>query len=192
MITREDLNSKNSQEIQDMLQADIQKYVVELESIESEEELLQREQEIMKFMNENDARMKDVKYALPSECTFDKQCFSKEKVSEFIVDILEKQEVEWSYTLGLYEMVRLWKDKNLKEIQYHAYDSVLRLLGGVKYKGFQEWKKILVVNEFLVHCHEEYVRDYGYIIYLSQLHNAILEGLKKLNGEVEPETTSEQ
>lgn len=179
MITRTDLNGKTPQEVENMLQEDIQAYAVSLESLGSEEDLLAREQELVHLMDVNDERIKTVMYSLPENCTFDNQTFSREKVASYIVDLLDKSEVEWSYTLGMYQMVQLWKNKELTEIQYNAYDSILRLLGGLKYKGFESWKKILIVNEFLSGCHEEYVRDYGYMVYLSQLHNAVLELLKK-------------
>lgn len=179
MITRTDLNDKTLQEVENMLQEDIQTYTVSLESLESEGDLLAREQEIIQLMNANDERIKTVMYSLPENCTFDNQIFSREKVASYIVDLLDKSEVEWPYTLGMYQMVQFWKNKELTEIQYNAYDSILRLLGGLKYKGFESWKKILIINEFLSSCHEEYSRDYGYMVYLSQLHNAVLESLKK-------------
>jgi hypothetical protein len=187
MITRENLNGLSPQEIQDLLDANLQEYAVNVLELQEEENILEKEQEVIKLMEENDIRMKLVTYKLADEVNFDGQVYKKETVQGFIADLLDTQEVEWSYTLGLYEMMKVWKNKELQEIQYHAYDSTLRVLGGLKYKGFMAWKKILTINEFLSSCHEEYTRDYAYIVYLSQIHNTLLEALKKFNP-VEEET----
>ena len=154
MITREDLNGKSMQEVQEMLEKSNQEYIVEIASL-TEEEILQREQELMKTMEGYDGYLKNV-----------------------------TQDVEWSYTLGMYEMVKLWKNKDLTSITYSAYDSTLRVLGQLKYKSFENWKRILAINEFLGSCHDEYVMDTNYMIYLSQTHNALIDALKKFNPDV--------
>ena len=130
-------------------------------------------------MDENDMRLKATEYDVPESCTFNDMIYDAKTASSYIVSFINTQEVDWNYTLGLYELVKLWKDKNLKTIKYHAYDSTLRILGQCKYKGSENWKRILVVNTFLGSCHEEYVRDTAYMIYLTSLHNVLLDALKK-------------
>lgn len=189
MITREDFIGKTSQEIQDMMTKDVDAFGAEFCETASEEDLLNKEQELIKLMDDNKAYIDSVTYAVAADCTFDNQVFNKETAAGYIVDFLDSQEVEWSYTLGLYDLVKMWKNKTLETITYGAYDSTLRILGQLKFKGSAAWKKILVVNAFLSNCHEEYIKDTAYIIYLSQLHNTVLEGLKRFNPEPDTEET---
>jgi hypothetical protein len=56
-------------------------------------------------------------------------------------------------------------------------------LGGLKYKGREQWRKILTINAFLSSCHDEYVKDTSYMIYLSSLHNVVIDALKKFHPE---------
>lgn len=191
MIKRDDLAGKTQQEIEAMLDADIQAYVVEVMEIADTTTILEKEKGIMALMEENDARLKTVEYTIPDDCTFDNQNFNKKTISDYIVDFINTQEVDWNYTLGLYELVKIWKNKDLEKIKYPAYDSTLRILGQCKYKGFESWKKIMAINAFMNKCHDEYVRDTAYMIYLSTLHNALLDAMKKLE-EPASEPTNEE
>ena len=51
-------------------------------------------------------------------------------------------------------------------------------------------RKILAVNEFLSSSHNDYVRDTAYMIYLSNLHNVVIDALKKFNPEIQEESTA--
>lgn len=182
MITREELNEKTQQEIKEMLEADVQAYAVQVSEIASEEEVLALEKELIEKMQANDQVLRDTFYDIPEDCSYDHQVYNKKTVCEYIVDFINTQEVEWSYTLGLYELVKVWKyNKDLANIQYHVYDSTLRILGQVKYKGYETWKKILVVNEYLSSCHDNYVRDTSYMLYLSHMHNVLIDALKSFS-----------
>jgi hypothetical protein len=179
MINRDEFAGKGQKEIELMCESDIQTFVLEVNELSTQEEILNLEKEIEKAMDENDARLKATEYDVPESCTFNDMIYDAKTAASYIVSFINTQEVDWNYTLGLYELVKLWKDRNLKTIKYHAYDSTLRILGQCKYKGFENWKRILVVNTFLGSCHEEYVRDTAYLIYLSSLHNVLLDALKK-------------
>lgn len=192
MFKRKDLIEKSTQEIQDMLEKDIQAYAVEVETVETKEEILDREKELMVLMNENEEYLKTLTYNLPIEATFDGQTFGKKVLCEYIVDFLNTQELEWSYSLGMFELVKLWKTKDLNEVSYHAFDSTLRVLGQCKYRGFEMWRKILAVNEFIKILHSDYVRDTTYMIYLSSLHNTLVDALKKFETPVEDSPTEEE
>ena len=179
MVTREELTGKTQQEIEKMLDTDVQAFAAEVMEMADESTIINKEQEIMALMDENDARLKVVEYDVPNDCVFDNQNFNKQTVCKYIIDFINTQEVDWNYTLGLYDLVNIWKNKDLTKIKYHIYDSTLRILGQCKYKGYESWKKIMVVNSFMSKSHEDYVRDTAYVIYLSALHNTLLEALKK-------------
>jgi hypothetical protein len=123
---------------------------------------------------------------LGNSATYEDEVYKKSNIVDNIVYFLNKNEVEWSYTLGLYQLVKLWKS-NADTITYEAYDSTLRILNQTKYKGFKEWTDILVINEFLSSCHAEYVRDTSYLIYLAQLHNTLIDRLKMVSPVVIPD-----
>lgn len=123
MVKKEDLLGKTQQEIQELLENDVKCFSVELEELVDEEEVLNKEQEIMQLMNDNDAYLKTVNYELAESCIYDNCAYNKKTVCDFIADFIGSQEVEWSYSLGMYELVKLWKNKDIKTIQYHAYDS---------------------------------------------------------------------
>lgn len=186
MIKREELAGKNQQEVQALLESHIQEFRVTMEEMAEEAEVLAKEEEIMQLMNENDAHLRTVVYPVSEEVTFDGTTVNKKTACGMIVDFIATQEVEWSYTLGLFELCKIWKAMP-ETIQYHAYDSTLRILGGMKYKGMESWRKILTVNEFLSSCHEEYMRDTSFMLYLSNLHNIVIDALKKFNPGVEEE-----
>ena len=189
MIKREELIDKSQSEIQALLEADVNKFVVEVKEIAEESEVIAKEEEIMVLMNENDAHLKSVAYPVADQGEYDGQVYNKETMCRTIADFISTQEVEWSYTLGLYELYKIWKNVP-KTIQYHAYDSTLRILGGQKFKGIESWRKILAVNEFLSSSHNDYVRDTAYMIYLSNLHNVVIDALKKFNPEIQEESTA--
>lgn len=179
MIKREDLTGKNQQEIQEMLEIDLQTFANEVASLE-ESEVIAKEEELMVDMQDNDEYLRGVSYQVQEDCMFDDTVYTSDTVSKQIAEIIETNEVEWNYTLGLYELSKFWRNKPTV-VQYHTYDSTVRILGSMKYKGREQWKKILTVNQFLSSCHEEYVRDTAYMIYLSNLHNVIIDALKKFN-----------
>lgn len=178
MIKREELNEMSQPEFQALMEEDLQRYAAELESLDKDE-ILSREQELIVLMSDAEENLKNVKYNLPTEATFDGQLFSKKVLCEYIVDFVNTQEVEWSYSLGLLELVKLWKNKDLESVSYHVYDSTLRILGQCRYRGYDAWRKILAVNEFLGGCHEAYVRDASYTIYLASIHNELIKALEE-------------
>lgn len=186
MVKREDLVGKNQQEIQLILESEIQKFVVEVGELNDEAEVIAKEEELMAAMNANDEHLKSVVYKVAEKCEFDGSIYNADTVCKQIAEMIENNEVEWSYTLGLYDLSKLWRAAP-EVIQYHAYDSTLRILGSMKYKGRDQWRKILTINNFLGSCHEEYMKDTAYMLYLSNLHNVVIDALKKFNPDVTDE-----
>lgn len=192
MIKREDLNGKERDEIVKLMETDIAEYTALAETKESEDELLEMEKDIMLAMDEYKEYMAGVEYELPEDCVYDNQNFTKKTISDMIVKFLETQEVSWEYVQGLYDLCKIWKNKEMVKISYGAYDSTLRILNTVKYKGMDNWRNILAINAFVSKCHLEYAMDTSYTIYLSKLHNALLDAMKKFNPETEMITEQAQ
>lgn len=198
MIKRDELVGKNNEEMSQMLEADIQAYTAHVLTIDTKEACLEEEKTLIDAINEFETSLKTVEYSLADGATFDNQNFNRKTMNSFVVDSLNLTEVEWSYTLGIYELIKLWETKDLEKVPYHAYDSTLRVLNTCKFRGKEQCKKILAVNVYLSNCHTEYVADTSYMIYLSSLHNALVEQINSFDkvedGDVEEvlETTSEE
>ena len=184
MITREDLNGKTGEEITKLLEADIAEYTALVDAIETEEELLDKEKDLMLIMDEYEAYMKNVEYELDDRCTFDGQEYTKKAVFDKIISFLDNQELAWEHVYGVYNLIKIWKNKDVEKISYGAYDSTLRILKTLKYRGFENWKSIQTINEYLSNCHLEYARDTSYIIYVSKLHNAVIDAQEKFHPKV--------
>lgn len=177
MITRQDLNGKTLQQIQQELQVDCMNYQAQAEQM-SMEELNNAEAELVTIMNDYDAQLTNTTYELAKSIEFGGEKYTKNLISKLIVDFVNRIEVDWQYSLGMYELVRLWQGVD-KKITYKEYDSTLRILGQVKYKGYDDWKNILAVNEYLMVPQEAYARDNIYVAYLAELHNVILNKMKE-------------
>ena len=181
MIKREDLIGKVGEELGKMLEEDIQAYQAHVLTIETKEEALKEEESLIDAINAFEAPLKDVHYNLQEGCTYDNQVFNRKTMNSYVVDCLNLVEVEYSYTLGIYELVKLWETKDLDKIQYHAYDSTLRVLQQCKFRGKDQCKKILAVNTYLSGNHADYVSDTSYMIYLSSLHNALVDQINSFD-----------
>lgn len=191
MIKREDLIGKVGEELGKMLEEDIQTYQAHVLTIETKEEALKEEESLIDAINAFEATLKDVHYNLQEGCTYDNQVFNRKTMNSYVVDCLNLVEVEYSYTLGIYELVKLWETKDLDKIQYHAYDSTLRVLQQCKFRGKDQCKKILAVNTYLSGNHADYVSDTSYMIYLSSLHNALVDQINSFDKPVEEEAADE-
>lgn len=186
-MTRNDLTGKTYKEIEALLEGELAVFSEEINTIESEEILAEKEQDVINELEEYDKYLDTVTYDLPKECEYNGEHYTKNDVAKAIIYSLNKMEVEFQYSLGMYQLVKMWKDKDFSKISYKAYDSTLRCLNGLKYKGFTEWQDILAINEFMSKCHESYKTDLAWLIFLSTKHNTILDREKLLNVVEEPQ-----
>ncbi len=187
-MTKEFLKEKSLQEVAAAFDEELEQYTKQVNAVEDVEELKKMEEEVIKEQDSVNAYLKDLKYTLQPEVAFDGTVYSLSQIAGKIIYFLNKKEVEWKYTYGLYELVKFWKSNSPTEITYGAYDSTLRLLNQVTFRGFTEWKDILAINEYMKSSHENYSKDTSWVIFCSEKHNAILDRMKQLeqvNSEVE-------
>lgn len=175
MIDIKTLKTKTYKEVAEELEKALEEFKNELSEISDVEVLNKKEEELMEEQKEADKYIKSVSYELPEAAEYDGERFTKNAVARLIVEFLNRSEVDWQYTLGLFQLVNMWKSKDLKTIDYGAFDSTLRLLNQLKFKGYTDWRNILAVNEYLKGCHEPYSIDTSYMIFLSQKHQAIMD-----------------
>jgi hypothetical protein len=185
MIKREDFNGKTYDEMLAAMQADLVTYSDTVAAFNTIDECDAEEQVLMGSMDEVQAKLDVVEYELPAGVTYDGKKYSKKEVSTKLTNLLNKLEVKWEQTLGLYQLVMMWKADDFKKIPYRVYDSTLRCLNQVTFKGIHEWTDILIVNEYLAKCHNEYSLDTGILLYLSECHNIVMNRMKELNPELQ-------
>lgn len=185
MINREDFNGKTYDEMLQAMQADLVLYKEQVAKFENIDECNAEEQVIMASMDEVQEKLSIIKYELPKEVEYEGKKYSKKDIASKVIYFLNKLEVKYEQTLGLFQLVSMWKSENFKEIPYNVYDSTLRCLNQVTFKGYTEWNDILVVNEYLSKCHNEYSLDTGMLLYLSECHNTVMNRMK----EVDPEAS---
>lgn len=178
LLSRNEIKPLSSEELMKALQESIDANKKEFDSITEKEKLENLEEELMKFFDENEKYVKTLEYELPSEAVFEGEHFSKKDVAILIVMFLNRGEYKWEYTQGAYDLVKFWKSKDPKKIRYGVYDSTLRMLNQLSFKGFQDWRDILTINEYMKGCHDAYTHDTGYTIYLAEIHNAITERMQ--------------
>lgn len=188
---REYKEGESAQEMGDRLQKEADEHKKKMEKITSVEELDKLEKEMLDVLDEFDKYIKQKKYKLPKSVMFDGVMYTKEQVGVRIARALNKKEVTWQYSLGLYQLHKLWSNiRQFATIPYDAYDSTVRILGDIQFKGQGEWKDILIINEFFVNPNKEFYKDSTMLIYYSTIHSQILER-KQMLSPVKSEKTTE-
>ena len=181
MIERKDFDNKPYSEMATAMEADLVMYTEQIASFETIEQCVEEEQILMQKMKEVEATLDTVTYELPKEVIFDNKRYSKNEIASKIIYLLNKLEVKWSYTVGLKQLVDLWKSEDFTHIPYRTYDSTLRTLDQITYKGYSEWSDILTINEYLSGCHNEYSLDTGMLVYLSERHNIVMNRMREID-----------
>lgn len=154
------------------------KFKAEVDKIDDLTELENMEQDVIKEIDENDAKLAETEYDLPESTTFRGQVFTREKVCQMVFDLLGNQQVGWQMTLGLFDVMDYWKGMTKKKdpkIKYQYYDATLRLLGQQQYKGYENLRSILVVNSLFTDARDAYLEDLSYTYFLANKHDAILQ-----------------
>lgn len=159
---------------------EVAQFTESLKEVDDVEKLHKLEEDIIKDIDANNERLAAVKYPLPEQTTFRGQVFTRAKVSGFVADLLNAQEVGWQMTLGLFDVIDFWKKiasekSDTTEIPYQIYDATLRFLGQQKYRGYEMFKKVLVVSGLFADARDLYLNDLTYTYYLANKHNAIIE-----------------
>lgn len=173
-MTKEFLNENTLEVVAKQFDQELQEFSIQVGEVSELDQLDVLEEEIMKEQDKVDAYLRTVQYQLPDSTVFDGEKYSLNDIAKNIVYFINKREVEWKYTLGLYQLVKFWKSQNPTVIDYGVYDSTLRILNQNSFKGYQEWKDILACNEYLKSAHESYSKDTSWLIFVSEKHNMIM------------------
>lgn len=168
-------------EIRDYYDNEVKEYKKKVEAINSEEELLELEKELMKEYDAHDEIISNRSYPLADDITFNGRHITRDKIGQIINSFLNKMEVAYNQVLGMWQLSRWWKTPE-KSIGYGAYDSTVRILGLVKYKGVSEWENLMAVIEYLKAPNDTYGRDILRGDFIAQRHNEIMNRMDLLKG----------
>lgn len=160
LINRKDYINKKFEEVSeefDKMVNDYKEYIKDFTPEQCKEE----EKKLMGFMDELDKIMPTIEYELPKSCTFKGSNIeiTRKSIGKYIMELLEKVECEYQYTLGYYELYLWWKDPQTK-ISYNNLNSTLQVLGNnMRFRGPHQWQMILSINEYFKPLHNSYLID---------------------------------
>ena len=178
MIT-EEFEGKTTQEIETLLQSKLEEYTKQVNDTTDLVVLKKMELDIDAQQAEYDEYLRKAEYDIQTEpVEFEGKKYTPSEIAKKIIYYLNKNEQTFEYCLGLHGLVTLWKANDIKKISYGAYDSTLRLLGQVKFKGDSEWVDILVINNYLSSAHEGYIKDRAGLLYLAEIRNRVVSRIQ--------------
>ena len=172
-------DEETASEMGDRLQERADKYKVELDEISDTAELKKLEDEWIAKLEQMDEYLKKVSYFLPKSVEFNHKLYPKSYVSARIIKFLQSKEVKFQFTLGMWEMCKLWL-ADPSELNYSQYNGTLETLGTLTFKGMAEWENILIINEFFRKTNKEYAKDITAYQYLSTMHSHVVGRMQLL------------
>lgn len=181
------------QQFAERLQKELDEYKTKISGIKTKEELDEEEKLCNDELDKYEKYLNETEYNISDGVDFDGTHYTKKDISTEIIYFLNKMEVKWDFTLGLYELSKLWRN-NVDVLNFKQLDSTLRTLDQVQFKGYKEWKDILSINEYFKAVHSEFSIDTAGMIYLHQRLNAVLEQMeliKTVPGSDDKPTTKE-
>ena len=149
-----------------MTEKDLHEYKKSLEG-KTKEELESIEQELVKEAEAVDKEVAGMEYNLPTE--------NYAAVAEAVRYFLNKQSVQWQYSLAMVSMYDFWGEKPAKKIPYAQLDTILRTLGGLQFTGYKEWAMVVAVNKFFEPLRDKYMETTSRIYDVATKHNIVME-----------------
>ena len=154
--------------------SDFKKSLVEM----TEEQLRDLAAKLIEESKELDARVSQTEYKLATK--------GQKDAFEAIKYFLNTQKVKWNYALGIITIYEYF-DQAQKNITFAMLDTVLRLLGSLEFTGYDEWKKVSLVNDYFTPVAQDY-RDLTDEIYNIGERYAAVDGQLKMFETVDTES----
>lgn len=138
------------------------------------EEVLAIEKEIIAEADQINEKIQKYEFKLSSK--------GYKEAAEAIRYFLNKQTVTWQYTVGMITMFDFWEPtKNPKTVLYPMFDGTLRTLGELKFTGYQEWTKVVAINNYFKDIRDEYSELTEEIWDNAAKHNVICDRIQLLD-----------
>lgn len=147
------------------------------------EELQALEQEVIKEADKVDAEVNAKEFKLDEE--------KYAATAEYIRTLLNKQTVQWQYTVALVAMYEFWDPEKMPEgVSYAMLDSTLRTLGQQQFSGYAECKAVVEINAYFESVREEYAALTEKVYDVASKHSAIMDAMNLVKpiGQVDPTT----
>lgn len=189
IVKREELNELTNEEIQAKLESSVVMITEEVNALNTTDEIKALEEALMGDFKANDEYLSKVTYELAPEVEYDECTYKCGELVDKIISFINQMEVEFRATLGIYQTIRYWETKGTEPVAYAAFDSTLRMLGTLKYKGKRECRDILAINNWFAGAHDRYVRDNVYTNYLASIHQALMTRMEDFEKVEEPSET---
>ena len=143
------------------------------------EELEKIESELIAEADANDQKVSKTEFDLPKE--------NYKEVAEAIRMLLNKQTVQWQYTLGLVGLYDFWNpEKKSKKIPYAQLDAILRTLGQMQFTGYNEWAAVVAINKYFEPLHNDYAAATETTYDIASKHQIVMQAMDKIKN---PEQT---
>lgn len=133
------------------------------------EELKELEQTIIKEADEVDKEIVSKNFDMPED--------NYPVVAEAVRYFLNKQQVQWQYTLGMVAMYDFWADERPATIPFPQLDSVLRALGSMQFTGYDEWARVIAINKYFEPLRNEYAEITERAYTVAEKHQLVMEKL---------------
>ena len=137
------------------------------------EELEKIESALIAEADENDQKVSKTEFDLPKE--------NYKEVAEGIRMLLNKQTVQWQYTLGLVGLYDFWNpEKKAKKIPFAQLDAILRTLGQMQFTGYDEWAAVVAINKYFEPLHNDYVGATDKTYFIASQHQAVMQAMDNI------------
>lgn len=147
-----------------LTQKELEEYKQSLKG-KSKEDLRKIEEELIKEAEEVDKKVSKVEFDLPEK--------NYKEAAAAVRDLLNKVQVTWQYTLAMVGMYDFWTEKNPGKIPYAQLDSLLHTIGDLRFTGYEEWAKVVVLNKYLEPLTKEYQDITSEIYDVASKHSAV-------------------
>lgn len=151
-----------------MTEKDLHDYRKSLEG-KTREELETLEKELVTEAEAIDKEVATTEFELPTE--------NYANVAEAIRYFLDKQSVQWQYSLAMVGMYDFWGETPAKTIPYAQLDTILRTLGGLQFTGYKEWAMVVAINKFFEPLRQGYVDVTSKVYDVATKHNVVMDAL---------------
>lgn len=137
------------------------------------EELEKLESQLIAEADENDQKVSKLEFDLPKD--------NYKEVAEGIRMLLNKQTVQWQYTLGLVGLYDFWNpEKKSKKIPFAQLDAILRTLGQMQFTGYNEWAAVVAINKYFEPLHNGYVEATEATYDIASKHQIVMQAMDNL------------
>lgn len=133
------------------------------------EELAKIEQEVIAECEAVDKKVSETKFELPQE--------GYASVAEKIKYFLNKQTVQWQYTLTMATMYDFWNTPQT-EIPYAQLDSTLRTIGEMQFTGYDDWTAIIEINKYFEGIKDKFTAITQEIYDAAGKHNVVMQQME--------------